>query len=56
MQKIEGCENNAQEKGWLDKSDVWAYDEITRRFRDVGYSWKVCQRKADRIMRCEKEK
>lgn len=46
-------ENDAQIKGQLEKSDVWVYDEIVRNFRDKGYSWKTCQRKADIIMRCE---
>lgn len=35
---------------WLDKMDIWIYDEITRCFRDVGYSWKKAQEKADIIM------
>ena len=35
---------------WLDKMDIWIYDEITRYFREAGYSWKAAQEKADRIL------
>ena len=52
MDKNTMRKNDAQRNGWLDKSEVWMYDEIVRHFRDVGYSWKACQRKADIIMRC----
>lgn len=38
---------------WLDRIDIWIYDEITRRFRDAGYSWKKAQKKADIIMGVE---
>jgi len=37
-------------KTWLNKMDVWIYDEIVRQFRDAGYSWKKAQKKADIIM------
>lgn len=34
---------------WLDKIDIWAYDEVTRQFRSAGYSWIKSQEKADII-------
>ena len=55
MQNKTKCENDAQEKGWLHKTEIWIYDEITRYFRSAGYSWKECQRKADIIMRIGEE-
>ena len=52
MEKItERIKKDAQRKGWLHKTEIWTYDEITRYFRDAGYGWTVCQRKADVIMR-----
>ena len=51
MSKNNERKNTAQEKGWLHKTELWIYDEITRYFRDAGYGWKVCQHKADVIMR-----
>jgi len=46
---------DAQQKGWLHKSEIWLYDEITRRFHSAGYSWKRAQQKADIMMRVERE-
>ena len=34
---------------WLDKVDIWAYDETVRQFRGAGYSWIKSQEKADII-------
>ena len=34
---------------WLNKMDVWSYDEVVRKFRSDGYSWLRAQEKADTI-------
>ena len=34
---------------WLDKMDIWSYDEVVRQFHDAGYGWIKSQEKADII-------
>ena len=34
---------------WLNKEDIWSYDETVRKFREDGYSWLKSQEKADII-------
>ena len=53
VEELISLDNKSENKKWLHRSEIWIYDEITRQFRDAGYSWKKCQKKADVIMRCE---
>ena len=34
---------------YLNKEDIWSYDEVVRKFRSKGYSWIKAQEKADII-------
>ena len=34
---------------WLNREDIWSYDETVRMFREEGYSWIKSQEKADII-------